>query len=83
MLGAGGAVELVIAVRSLITRMLPAAAHIEQVDPRIQLNLVPAMGKKAPDLKHVMSNSFAFGGTNAVLIASAIHPNEAGVPGQS
>lgn len=74
---------MVIAVRSLITRILPGAAHIEQVDPRIQLNLVPAMGKKAPDLKHVMSNSFAFGGTHAVLFASAIHPNEAGVPGQS
>jgi 3-oxoacyl-(acyl-carrier-protein) synthase len=34
-------------------------------------------------LRHVILNSFAFGGTNAVLIASAIHSNEAGVPGQS
>ncbi|MEY2621942.1 MAG: hypothetical protein RIT26_1762 [Pseudomonadota bacterium] len=74
LLGAGGAVELVIGVRSLIRRFLPGAAHIQEPDPRMALNLVPATGLHAPQVRHVMSNSFAFGGTNAVLIASAPAP---------
>jgi 3-oxoacyl-(acyl-carrier-protein) synthase len=35
------------------------------------LKLVRPGEAHAPHLKHVMSNAFAFGGTNAVLIASA------------
>lgn len=70
LLGAGGAVELAIAVRSLITHRLPIAANLDQVDPQIQLNLVTPANSHAPELMHVMSNAFAFGGTNAVLIAS-------------
>jgi 3-oxoacyl-[acyl-carrier-protein] synthase II len=71
LLGAGGALELIIALRSLATHRLPVAAHLSQADPRVQLRLVSASEADAPGLKHVMSNAFAFGGTNAVLIASA------------
>jgi 3-oxoacyl-[acyl-carrier-protein] synthase II len=73
LLGAGGAVELVIALRSLHHRRLPIAAHVSAQDPRIPLRLVTKTDAAAPDLQHVMSNAFAFGGTNAVLIASRWH----------
>jgi 3-oxoacyl-[acyl-carrier-protein] synthase II len=71
LLGAGGALELVIALRSLATHELPVAANLTEQDPRISLKLVRPGEAHAPHLKHVMSNAFAFGGTNAVLIASA------------
>jgi len=71
LLGAGGALELIIALRSLATHRLPVAAHLSQPDPRVQLRLVSPSDADAPQLSHVMSNAFAFGGTNAVLIASA------------
>ncbi len=71
LLGAGGALELIIAMRCLETHRMPTAAHLSQPDPRVQLRLVSASDSYAPELRHVMSNAFAFGGTNAVLIASA------------
>jgi 3-oxoacyl-[acyl-carrier-protein] synthase II len=72
LLGAGGAVELIVALRALQTQLLPANAHLRQVDPKIHLDLIQGQSRSTKNLKHVMSNSFAFGGTNAVLIASLI-----------
>lgn len=73
LLGAGGALELIIALRSLSTQRLPLAAHVSQADPRVLVKLVDASNVHAPSLKHVMSNAFAFGGTNAVLVVSALN----------
>ncbi len=73
MLGAAGALEMLVAIRALERQMLPPNAHLssESVDPEFKLNFV--QGKGTPQhLEHVLSNSFAFGGTNAVLIASLI-----------
>ena len=70
LLGAGGAVELVLSLQSLISRRLPLAAHLTHPDPEIRLSFVDASNRDAPQLKHIMSNAFAFGGTNAVLVAS-------------
>ncbi|MBV8619869.1 MAG: beta-ketoacyl-[acyl-carrier-protein] synthase family protein [Curvibacter sp.] len=70
LLGAGGAIELVVALQALEQGCIPPTAHLERVDPAFQLDLVRGSARPAPGLRHVMSNSFAFGGTNAVLIAS-------------
>ena len=69
LLGAGGAVELLAALRALAAGRLPPTANTTTVDsvcdrPR-DVRARPALG-----LVHVMSSSFAFGGTNAVLVAS-------------
>jgi 3-oxoacyl-[acyl-carrier-protein] synthase II len=69
LLGAGGALELLITLQALRTQRLPVAVNLDEPDPLCQLNLVrdpvPSL-----TLRHGMSNSFAFGGTNAVLIVS-------------
>ena len=70
LLGGGGAVELIVALRALTHGRLPAMASAGDVDPDIHLDLVRGVARPAPELRHAMSNSFAFGGTNAVLIAS-------------
>ena len=70
LLGGGGAVELIVALRALTHGRLPAMADRADVDPAVDLDLVRGSARPAPGLRHVLSNSFAFGGTNAVLIAT-------------
>lgn len=68
MLGAAGAVEAVITVLALHRRQLPPNAHCSEIDPACDLNLVRPGEAAAPELQAAMSNSFAFGGTNSVLL---------------
>ena len=68
LLGAAGALEAAITVMALQHRQLPPNAHCTAVDPACRLDLVPQAGADAPQLEVAISNSFAFGGSNAVLV---------------
>lgn len=68
LLGAAGAVELVAAVLALQHQTVPPTATLTVPDPECDLDYVPGKARTGVDLKTIMSNSFAFGGTNAVLI---------------
>ncbi len=70
LLGASGAVELIAGLRALTLNQLPANSIDADVDPNLQLRVINEKGLALPDFSHVMSNSFAFGGTNACLIIS-------------
>ncbi len=70
LLGAGGALELLATLRALQHRMVPPTAAVSAPDPALGIDLVCGRARLLPQLRHAMSNSFAFGGTNAVLIAS-------------
>jgi len=70
LLGAGGAVELLAAACALVAGRLPPTANTASVDPAFAIDLVTGSARPAPELRHAMSSSFAFGGTNAVLVAS-------------
>jgi 3-oxoacyl-[acyl-carrier-protein] synthase II len=61
-------VELVASVLALRHRTVPPTATLTVPDPECNLDYVPGNARTGIDLKTVMSNSFAFGGTNAVLI---------------
>jgi 3-oxoacyl-[acyl-carrier-protein] synthase II len=69
LLGAAGAVELVAAVLALNHQIIPPTANLTTPDPECDLDYVPRQARTGLKLKTIMSNSFAFGGTNAVLIA--------------
>ncbi len=69
-LGAAGALELIVAIGALRRQSLPPTINFTEVDPKIGLEPVPNKAKPA-DLAAVMSNSLAFGGINATLIARA------------
>jgi 3-oxoacyl-[acyl-carrier-protein] synthase II len=43
---------------------------VERADPAFALDLVTGSARASAGLEAAMSNSFAFGGTNAVLIAT-------------
>ncbi|MEJ8823011.1 beta-ketoacyl-[acyl-carrier-protein] synthase family protein [Variovorax humicola] len=68
LLGAAGALEAVITVLALHNRALPPNANCAAVDPACSMNLVREPGTSAPRLEAAISNSFAFGGTNSVLV---------------
>jgi len=72
LLGAAGALEFAITAMALMTKKIPPTAHLNKRDPDCNLDCVPCIGRPAPELKYALCNSFAFGGSNAVLIARII-----------
>lgn len=70
-MGAAGGMEFVAAVMALRSGQLPPTAFLHHPDPRCDLDYIPLNTRKQSGLQAVMSNSFAFGGSNAVLIAKA------------
>jgi len=71
LLGGAGAMEFAIALLAMQRRAVPPTAHLDVPDPQCDLDYVAGRGRSDQDLRGVMSNSFAFGGTNAVLVARA------------
>jgi 3-oxoacyl-[acyl-carrier-protein] synthase II len=67
LLGAGGAVEAVVCARVLTDALIPPTINYEHPDPACDLDYVPNTARAAA-IKTIMSNSFGFGGHNAVLI---------------
>jgi 3-oxoacyl-[acyl-carrier-protein] synthase II len=68
LLGAAGALEAVITVLAVHRRELPPSANCDQVDADCQVRLVRRAAHSEPGLEAAISNSFAFGGTNSVLL---------------
>ena len=69
LLGASGAIEAVFCILAIREEILPATINYHTTDPECDLDYVPNQPRKASP-KHVMSNSFGFGGHNATLIFS-------------
>lgn len=69
-----GALELIGCVLSLRDQVVPPTINYKVPDPECDLDYVTEGSRKMP-LKNIMSNSFAFGGSNAVLIVGAYEPN--------
>jgi 3-oxoacyl-[acyl-carrier-protein] synthase II len=69
LLGGAGALELAAALLALQEGLLAPTAFLEQPDPAIRLRHVALRAERIAPPRAVMSNSFGFGGSNAVLIA--------------
>ena len=75
LLGAAGAVEAVATILALRARLLPPTIGLEQPDPELDLDYIPNLARTL-DLDEgrravAISNSFGFGGHNAVLCLEA------------
>lgn len=66
-LGAGGGIEAVACIQALNENWVPPTIGLDEADPECDLDYIPNVGRKL-DVNYAMSNSFAFGGLNAVLI---------------
>jgi len=71
-LGAGGALELIISLQALRANAVPPTAFLDDPDPACDLDYVPLQARHNRELHAVMSNSFAFGGSNVALIAKKL-----------
>jgi 3-oxoacyl-[acyl-carrier-protein] synthase II len=69
LLGAAGALEALVCVKTLQENILPPTINYTTPDPDCDLDYVPNQPRKVPT-RHVMSNSFGFGGHNATIILS-------------
>jgi 3-oxoacyl-[acyl-carrier-protein] synthase II len=69
LLGASGALEAVFCSMAIMNNILPPTINYETPDPVCDLDYVPNQPRKA-EPRHIMSNSFGFGGHNATLILS-------------
>ena len=69
-LGAAGALECLAAVTALRDGVLPPTANFNEPDPECDLDVIPNHSRRA-QVEFALSNSFAFGGLNAVLALAA------------
>ena len=69
LLGASGALEAVFCSMAIMENILPPTMNYETPDPVCDLDYIPNQPRKS-EPRHVMSNSFGFGGHNATLILS-------------
>ena len=66
-MGASGGLEAIATVLALVEGRIPPTANLREVDPELPpLDFVPLVARKAA-VEYALSNSFAFGGNNAVL----------------
>jgi 3-oxoacyl-(acyl-carrier-protein) synthase len=70
LLGAAGALELIVTVLALERRTLPPTINLSVRDPECDLDYVAGGARTVTPIAAAMSNSFAFGGTNAVLVCA-------------
>ncbi|MGQ9732012.1 MAG: beta-ketoacyl-ACP synthase II [Candidatus Zipacnadales bacterium] len=70
-LGATGATEFAICCMALREGLIPASLNSDNIDPACDIHVVQGTPLRA-DVRIVMSNSFGFGGHNAVLVGRRI-----------
>lgn len=66
-LGAGGGIEAVACIKAMEENWMPPTAGLDEADPECDLDYIPNIGREK-QVNYTMSNSFAFGGLNAVLV---------------
>ncbi len=67
LLGAGGGIEAIACIKAMEEGFVPPTVGYKDPDPACDLDYVPNVGREKK-VRYAMSNSFAFGGLNAVLV---------------
>jgi 3-oxoacyl-[acyl-carrier-protein] synthase II len=73
LLGAAGAVEAIASILSAMHDCVPPTRNYEEPDPECDLDYVPGAARAMP-VRTVLSNSFAFGGSNACIVIGKGEP---------
>jgi len=66
-LGAGGGIEAAACIRAINENWVPPTIGLDEPDPECDLDYIPNEGREL-NVNCAMSNSFAFGGLNAVVV---------------
>ncbi|MBI5190302.1 MAG: beta-ketoacyl-ACP synthase II [Nitrospirae bacterium] len=70
-LGAAGAIEAAICALAISDGYLPPTLNLTRPDPACDLDYIPLSGRNTR-VDHILSNSFGFGGINAVLVLGRV-----------
>ncbi|RWX62654.1 beta-ACP synthase, partial [Mesorhizobium sp. M2A.F.Ca.ET.039.01.1.1] len=70
-LGASGGLEMIACVMAIRDGIVPPTANYREPDPECDLDVTPNTARERK-IRAALSNSFAFGGTNAVLAFKAV-----------
>ena len=73
LLGAAGGVEAIATVMAIQEGIIPPTINYEKPDPRCDLDYVPNVARRK-EVRVALSNSFGFGGHNAVLAFKRYDP---------
>ena len=73
LMGAAGVIEAIACLKAVETGVVPPTINYRHPDPDCDLDYVVNTGRQV-DVKTAMSNSFGFGGHNAVLVFSRWEP---------
>lgn len=73
LLGGAGGVEAIFTILTIYQGIIPPTINYENPDPECDLDYVPNVARKA-EVRVALSNSFGFGGTNAVLAFQKFEP---------
>ena len=68
MLGAAGAVEMIICAKAIQNNIVPPTINYEVPDPMCDLDYIPNTAREIP-VNAILNNSFGFGGHNATIAA--------------
>lgn len=71
LLGAASAMELAVCLLAMEHSFLPATAFLDEIDPACPLRHVPKVTERDVQIRHTLSLSAGFGGTNAAILLSA------------
>ena len=71
LLGAAGAIEAIYSIKALNEQAVPPTLNLDDPDEGCDIDLVPKQAKQRK-VRHALSNSFGFGGTNASLIFGSV-----------
>ncbi|MHC4158919.1 MAG: beta-ketoacyl-ACP synthase II [Planctomycetota bacterium] len=73
LLGASGAVELIVCVKAIDESLIPPTINLDNQDERcdLKMNYVPLKARKAK-VNFALSNSFGFGGHNACIVIGKV-----------
>jgi 3-oxoacyl-[acyl-carrier-protein] synthase II len=72
LLGAAGSVEAIFSILAIRDQVVPPTLNLDNPSPGCDIDLVPKQAKRRK-VRHALSNSFGFGGTNASLIFAAVN----------
>jgi 3-oxoacyl-[acyl-carrier-protein] synthase II len=70
-LGASGGIEAILCTKALLEGVVPPTSNLETPDPDCDLDYTPINPRERP-IRTFMSNSFGFGGHNAVVLMGAL-----------
>ncbi len=72
LLGASGALEAVLSLLAMQHAVALPTLYLNSPDPACDLDYVPQVARTGVAVRTMLSNSFAFGGTTAVLVLRAV-----------